>query len=95
MNQMINTASDSPKFREEIKKIRQDTRNLIQEVVVMLQSPVSLPEQTEQRRISSKFTDVVNKFKEVTQQGMQKENSFPTRDATSQHYGSEGTKQKF
>ena len=87
---MINTASDSPKHREDIKKLRQDTRNLIQEVVVMLQTPVALPEQAEHRRISAKFSDIVSKFKHVVQQGIQKENSFPTRDATSQHYGHEG-----
>ena len=89
MNQMLNTASDSPKHREELQKLRTDTRNLIQQIVVMLENKPSITEEAEHQRLVKKFGDIIAQFKQAVEVGKQKENNnFPARQS---HYSAEGS----
>lgn len=90
MNKLLNTASDSPKHRENLKELRQSAKTLIQQIATMLDVTPSPMEEPEHSRLVKQFGDVVSKCKQAIQMGMQKENAFPARDVVSQTYGNEG-----
>ena len=89
MNQVICTASDSPKFREDLKNQRESAKNLIKQIATALDAPPSEPEKPEHQRIVQKFGNVVSQCKQTIQAGIQKESAFPAKDAISTNYGSE------
>ena len=90
MNQSLNTASDTPKLRQDMKQIRESMKTLIKQIAGMLDTTPAEYERGDHQRVVQLFGNTVSQCKEAIQTGLQKESAFPSRDAFTQTYGNEG-----
>jgi len=87
MTKALNTASDTPHLREDLKHQRESSITIIQQTMHLLEVQPSPSEKHELERIVKEFGEVVARCKEACQVSNQRERAYPVRDAFAVHYG--------
>ena len=88
MTQALNTQSDSQKLRDDLVQTRENIRNVIQSTTNLLNYQPPPNEVDERNLLLASFSEVVSQCKQVCNISIQKERSFPLRNAMAEAYGS-------
>ena len=87
MTQALNSPTDSQKLREDLIQTRENIRNIIQSTTNLLNYQPPPNEADERNALLASFSEVVSQCKQVCNISIQKERSFPLRNAMVDTYG--------